>query len=932
MKTILDKFGNLLLIILLLSLLLWSGYQSATNWRAYQYYKKTSHNLQNIKFIQSLEHAIFNEMVCAVTINKHKDKFQHICKEMEKTTDSILSQIKQSDFDPNIYALKNNVQQFRAQIRKSSYYAIEAIKNGQFKKEIHSYIQNYLDQIGSTLYNRNDKKILEVYKKLLDISYSFESEKVLLAYYLSRKIPMNADELIAWDSMTSRIQDNFSALENKNKNLSNIYNKWHSEAVQKVIREIESVRLDVMAHASSGNYQTPLIEWIRLSNEKQSILMNIEDEIIDTFVNKLESEAEKSLNKAIMYGIVALLSLLALLLYISSLIRMSREKRYFLQMASKIAALDDQKKHKPNLYDSKLTYSYIENGYEKLYTRKQKLEEELKNKDRFFTQFLYDLQSPLDSISGYGALLSETPMDAEQKTYCDEISSNASKTEKMIESSPIKYKEGKIEEPKITEESINIVIKTESTIEKFVPRATQKDIHLSLYTDPSLNQYVYANADHIYKVLTHLLHRATNRTQAYGSIDVFVEKINEDDQSITIKYKVIDHNEIMSKDEIERLQDILSSDGWKHNEDLNTEEEMLVISNRLLTKLGSKLEFKSLGKKENLFYFTIRLPKDVSKEAAPSAQFENMSIGIALPTLNITRQQEKNIEVYANTLGVSCKIYDYDTLEKIKSDSSSLPDVLLVYHHYARLQGELDMFKEMDCETALITKPSLRSSDDLNAHSFCCIVYEPLTYTKIIKILSKIKDSQNHDNSKKNEDKSEIKPIEEKTDTDVILLLDNKIVPNKNDDLKDINLLIAEDNEIQQKLWKERLNNIGITGITLTSDSKEILKERKENSYDIIMIDLDMLISDGPELLNEILYYERINQLQHVPVIAFGANQDAREKYIKLGFDEIILKNASEKEIRSIINHYAIEVALLKSKEEEDALIAKMLSGDLFEE
>jgi len=927
MKTFSAKIGNILLIVLLLSLLLWSGYQSAVNWKAYQYYKKTSHDLLNIKFIQSLEHAIFNEMVCTVTLNKHKDNFQKICRQMEKTTDSILSQIKQSDFDPNIYALKNNVQQFRMQINKNSYYAIESIRNGKFKKEIHGYIQRYLNEIGKTLHKKNDKKILEIYKKLLDISYSFESEKVLLAYYLSRKIPMNANELIAWDKMTSHNQDNFSTFEDKNKNLSNIYSKWHSEAVQKVIREIESVRLDMMAHASTGNYQTPLTEWIRLSNEKQSILMNIEDEIIDTFVKKLDEEAEKNLNKAIIYGVIALLSLLALLLYIISLIRAKKERKYFFQMASKIASLDDDKKNKLNFFDNRLACSYIENSYEKLYTEKHKMEEELKKQNMFFTQLLYDLRPSVDSINGYSILLHETSMSPEQQKYCDEIRSHGDIIENTIESFPIKYREGKVEESKITEESVNLLTRTESFIEKFIPRTTQKDIQLSLYTDPILNQYVYAGADHIYKVLTHLLDRAINRTQAYGSVDVFVKKISEDDQAISIKYQIVDHNDNMNKFDIERLHDILSSKGWNHEEGLNTEEEMLMISNRLLAKLGSKLEFKSVAKNENIFYFDIRLPKDLSKEILPSPQFENMSIGIALPTLNITRQQEKNIEIYANKLGVSYKLFDYDTLKKIKSKPNSLPDILLVYHHYARLQGELAMFEEMKCHTVLITKPFLRSSEkDLSMYNFYSTLYEPMTYSKIIKILKKIK------NNTANKSKEEIKPFKKKTDHKKILTLNNGNHPIEDEELQDINILITEDNKVQQKIWKERLSNIGINKIVLTPDPKEILKERKENSYDIIMIDVDTIIADGVEVLNEILYFERINQLQHVPIIAFGADKDTREKYIKLGFDEIILKNATEKDIKTTISKYTIELAILKSKEEEDALIAKMLSGDLFDE
>jgi len=132
-------------------------------------------------------------------------------------------------------------------------------------------------------------------------------------------------------------------------------------------------------------------------------------------------------------------------------------------------------------------------------------------------------------------------------------------------------------------------------------------------------------------------------------------------------------------------------------------------------------------------------------------------------------------------------------------------------------------------------------------------------------------------------------------------------------------------------MWEEKLHNLGIEHITIASDAKEVYEQRTKGEFDLILMDVDIPIMDGFETTNKILYFERVNQLAHVPIVALSSNISKKEEYIKYGMDDVVSKSVSTRELAGIIEKYGIEWALVRSKEEEDELINKMLSGELFD-
>jgi len=118
-------------------------------------------------------------------------------------------------------------------------------------------------------------------------------------------------------------------------------------------------------------------------------------------------------------------------------------------------------------------------------------------------------------------------------------------------------------------------------------------------------------------------------------------------------------------------------------------------------------------------------------------------------------------------------------------------------------------------------------------------------------------------------------------------------------------ILVAEDNEANQELIKILLTKYGLT-YDLAINGLEAVRLYKQNRYDLVLMDEQMPIMDGNRAVQEILKYERENELRHTPISALTANviKGARERGLMSGFDSFLGKPIVLKELERVFSHY----------------------------
>ena len=120
-------------------------------------------------------------------------------------------------------------------------------------------------------------------------------------------------------------------------------------------------------------------------------------------------------------------------------------------------------------------------------------------------------------------------------------------------------------------------------------------------------------------------------------------------------------------------------------------------------------------------------------------------------------------------------------------------------------------------------------------------------------------------------------------------------------------ILLAEDEEFNQKVAIGQLKKWGHT-VTTAGDGWDVLKELKENSFDLILMDLQMPNMDGFETTRKIREQEILTG-QHMSIVAVTAHalQGDKEKCLSAGMDDYLSKPIDPDALRSIIAKYSAD-------------------------
>jgi len=125
---------------------------------------------------------------------------------------------------------------------------------------------------------------------------------------------------------------------------------------------------------------------------------------------------------------------------------------------------------------------------------------------------------------------------------------------------------------------------------------------------------------------------------------------------------------------------------------------------------------------------------------------------------------------------------------------------------------------------------------------------------------------------------------------------------NLNADFTNKKILVAEDNKTNQLLIDIILDEMNID-VHIANDGIEAEILVKENSYDMILMDINMPNKNGIEAMLSIKEFNTT-----IPIIALTANalSDDRQKYIEEGFDEYLSKPIDNEKLLLVLNQFLI--------------------------
>jgi PAS domain S-box-containing protein len=120
-------------------------------------------------------------------------------------------------------------------------------------------------------------------------------------------------------------------------------------------------------------------------------------------------------------------------------------------------------------------------------------------------------------------------------------------------------------------------------------------------------------------------------------------------------------------------------------------------------------------------------------------------------------------------------------------------------------------------------------------------------------------------------------------------------------------ILIVDDQEANVMLLEQMLRNGGYTNITTTQQPTEVLALHQEHRYDLILLDLQMPVMDGFEVLEALKVVEPGG---YMPVLVITAQPGHKLQALKAGAKDFVSKPFDLVEVQTRI-HNMLEVRLL---------------------
>ncbi|HEX8705651.1 MAG TPA: response regulator [Myxococcaceae bacterium] len=488
-------------------------------------------------------------------------------------------------------------------------------------------------------------------------------------------------------------------------------------------------------------------------------------------------------------------------------------------------------------------------------------------KSTFLATMSHEIRTPMNGVMGMAQLLAGTRLDAEQLGYVQSIQESGEALLNVINDI---LDISKLEAGKVELEAIDFDLNAlaEGIAMMLSPRAAEKRLDLACYVEPGARGSYRGDPTRLRQVLVNLTGNALKFTDS-GSVTLEVRKLREQAGETTLRFSVTDTGIGLSEEQRGRLFQVFSQADTSIARRFGGTGLGLAICRQLVELMGGAIHVESGPGKGSTFWFTLQLPRAADALATP-AEVETRLRGLRVLVVDdmalhrrIISETLEGLGLAAESLGEAGEAMGH--LDRLWREGK-LPDMVMIDFSMASIRGdELGRQIRGDARFADVRLVLISAFGVLDKSVGARDVFDGLL----------------------------AKPIRRQAVQDLLAsLFLRQVTPaapaGSATPAASGRVLLVEDNRINQQVALIMLEREGYR-VTCVSDGQQALDALARDSFDMVLMDVQMPVMDGLEATRRIRAAETSRRL---PVVALTANAMAgmEAQFAEAGMDDFVPK------------------------------------------